>query len=109
MSGRLGLRWVALLGWLTRLHAAPVTGYMFGKGVYFADVSTDIYEILSLATILTPLLADDVQGTFVRRLEPMIVLIRSLNTSPRTTATLSKPCSASKAWSFANIGLSHTA
>ena len=29
-------------GELTRIIAAPVTGYMFGKGVYFADVSTRV-------------------------------------------------------------------
>ena len=31
-------------GELTWMLAAPVTAYMFGKGVYFADVSTCVSE-----------------------------------------------------------------
>lgn len=48
--------------------AAPVTGYMFGKGVYFADVRPRVFALLwARLTQIDPAWLDDVQSEHMFR------------------------------------------
>ena len=42
---------------LTLMSPAPVTGYMFGKGVYFADVSSAVFHQFNPASMSDSLTA----------------------------------------------------